>query len=337
MIGIRFHCWYVEYTGPGNEPYCIVYCYSEDGINWSEPAVVSLELHGFTPWHINIIRIDENYEMLLTAYSIGSTNAHTLLFHASSTDGLHWLLSNPEPVLKPGVNSWDDREIYRASMVRDHEGYKIWYSAADATGRWGGEADIIADNVNVLSKTQITCSFDLKNKPVGAWDVMIINKHKFLFFKIDKPTILPDGFTIKYPEPTVSGINPKQSLNNSQCNVTITGTSFHSGAAVMLTNGQMDIGATNIQTILNSSLSRNFNLTGVTAGVYNVKIVNMDSRAGLLANGYTVVSSSATAPVISEISPKKGFNNGVVMATLTGSNFSKNISVKLQGENQLTI
>ncbi len=135
--GFRFHCWYVEYTGAGHEPYGIFYCNSEDGLHWSEAVPVMLEVKDFTPWHLNITCVNNRYDMLLTAYRLGSNNAHTVLFHAVSADGIHWSLPSSKPMLQPGENSWDSREIYRAAMVKDSEGYKIWYSAASLSGKWG--------------------------------------------------------------------------------------------------------------------------------------------------------------------------------------------------------
>jgi predicted GH43/DUF377 family glycosyl hydrolase len=135
--GEKFHCWFVEYTGRGKEPYAIKYCSSEDGKTWSTPKSVTLVVPGYTPWHLNVTRTDDGYEMLLTAYQLNTNNGHTVLFHAWSLDGIEWHLSSPEPLLKPVKDSWDSKQIYRSTMVKDNSGYKIWYSAADINDKWG--------------------------------------------------------------------------------------------------------------------------------------------------------------------------------------------------------
>lgn len=135
--GSLFHCWFVEYTGPHKEPYVMKHCVSDDGRIWSNPGTIFLATPGYTPWHLNVTKTNDGFEMLLTAYRLTSDNGHTVLFHARSVNGLHWRLSSLEPFLKPVKDSWDSKEIYRSAMIKDDSGYKIWYSASDINDRWG--------------------------------------------------------------------------------------------------------------------------------------------------------------------------------------------------------
>ncbi|MGE5581569.1 MAG: OmpA family protein [Bacillota bacterium] len=63
-----------------------------------------------------------------------------------------------------------------------------------------GEADIIATNLQVVSKTEVTCALDLNGRTAGTWNVVVGNIGTFT--KKEKPTILADAFTIETPAPT---------------------------------------------------------------------------------------------------------------------------------------
>jgi hypothetical protein len=71
-----------------------------------------------------------------------------------------------------------------------------------------GQSDIVATNVKLVSKTEVSCTLDLNGKTAGQWDVVVANIGSMS--KKDKPTVLANGFTIEYPAPTVTGIQPNQ-------------------------------------------------------------------------------------------------------------------------------
>ena len=211
-----------------------------------------------------------------------------------------------------------------------------------------GEPDIIADNNKVLSKTELTCTLNLKGKTTGVWNVIVSNIGTFT--KKEKPTIIADGFTIEAAGPSISGIEPHQGLNNTIISITnLSGTDFRSGAAVMLSNSQMDIGATKIVVVSATQITCQFNLTGSKPGTYHVKVINDDNKVGLLTNGFQVIALATPTPtatptpiptpqitptplpdptatplpgpVIKAITPDKGFNNGAVLVNIDGFTF----------------
>lgn len=101
---------------------------------FGEPIECDLNVPGHVVWHIDVIRADAGFESLVTAFPRGTDMSRSRLFHATSTDGLRWLLSAPMPLLGPSLTGWDNRMIYRSSFVkRDDGSYSIWYSAAS----WG--------------------------------------------------------------------------------------------------------------------------------------------------------------------------------------------------------
>ena len=56
-----------------------------------------------------------------------------------------------------------------------------------------GEAEIVATNVNVVTVTKITCTFDLAGKATGKWNVVVTNPAD------TTPGTLTNGFTINAP------------------------------------------------------------------------------------------------------------------------------------------
>ncbi len=194
-----------------------------------------------------------------------------------------------------------------------------------------GEADIMAENVKVVSAKQVTCSLNLSGKTTGQWNVVVANIGSIT--KKDKPTVIADGFTIENPSLSITGIEPNKATNNMVVNMVIHGDHFRSGAKVVLSSGQMDIGATNVKVNSDTLVSCSFDLNGAATGTYSVRLVNDDGKTGVLANSFTIdkpVTSSALT--ISTVSPGQGFNNGTVVIRIAGTGFDPKTGVKLTGE-----
>ena len=197
-----------------------------------------------------------------------------------------------------------------------------------------GQEDIHASNVQVISPNKIACSFYMKDQQVGKWDLVVRNK-------LIKSATLKDGFTITAPAPRAKTIIPQRAYNNTTVSVEINGASFKTGAAVMLINRQMNIGAANVTVVSDSLITCEFNLNNAALGVYDVKVVNGDGASGTLANGFSVEDLpkpvTKVMPVIGDIDPNRGFNNGMILTKITGSNFEPGSTVKLSRNGQREI
>lgn len=97
---------------------------SADTLTWTGPT----ETTGITgmaaePWHLDVIRHDGTYYMLVDTYT------PDFLYAAASTDGLAWTL-NTDPVISP-LLPWDSQWIYRATLQPHESGdrFRVWYSA----------------------------------------------------------------------------------------------------------------------------------------------------------------------------------------------------------------
>lgn len=148
--------------------------------------------------------------------------------------------------------------------------------------------NITATAVAVASPTKITCVFDLNGKPTGSWDVVVTNED-------GQEGVLPNGFAIEYPAPTVSGIDPKKGPNNGPLFINeITGTRFRDGAAVKFTKtGQPDLPATGVHVINSTAVNCTVDLGGRAPGKWNVVVINSDGKSGVLNNGFEVTPPAA--------------------------------------------
>ena len=89
----------------------------------------------YKPWHIDVIRDNGRYLMLVMCKEeAGSGPRRWDLFLAQSEDNV--VYSKPELVLHGTKNGWDN-QMYRASIVRVEDEYRIYYSALNNIGKHG--------------------------------------------------------------------------------------------------------------------------------------------------------------------------------------------------------
>ncbi|HBF35947.1 MAG TPA: hypothetical protein DDW50_01345 [Firmicutes bacterium] len=143
-----------------------------------------------------------------------------------------------------------------------------------------GEPDIVADPISLISKTQISCSFDLRNKPAGVWDLTITNPKKFLFIKKEKVTVIPEAFSIvATPTPIFRQIVPNRGLNKDSIKVCIQGENLNKNIVLQLIGGdQTVITGENAEVESDSSLTCFFNLDQKAPGDYDLQMKEANGR-----------------------------------------------------------
>jgi Outer membrane protein and related peptidoglycan-associated (lipo)proteins len=198
-----------------------------------------------------------------------------------------------------------------------------------------GQEDITARDVQVISPNKIACTLNLKDQQAGKWDVVVHNK-------VIKSATLKGGFTITASAPQINAIIPQRAYNNTTVSVEIKGAAFKTGATVMLNSRQMNTGAANVKVVSDSLITCELNLNGAALGTYDVKVANVDGTSGTLANGFSVEDLpkpelKIVKPEIAGIDPSKGFNNGMILTKISGSNFEPGSTVKLSRNGQLEI
>ncbi|MCU0633100.1 MAG: PKD domain-containing protein [Methanolinea sp.] len=205
-----------------------------------------------------------------------------------------------------------------------------FHSGASVLLTRSGESDIIATGVTVPSQNQITCTFNLSGKPVGFWNVVVINDD-------DQSGMLADGFEVKYPAPTVSSLTPNKGNNNQVVSITnLAGTNFRSGASVKLNRtSQPDIVASSVIVVSPTQITCTLNLNGKAVGDWDVVVANTDGQSYTKANGFTI---EYPAPTVSSITPQKGSNDGTLfISALAGNYFRTGAEVRLTRSTQTDI
>ena len=166
-----------------------------------------------------------------------------------------------------------------------------FYKNSQVKLRAGGD-EIVASNVQFKSKTEIVCTLDLNGKAVGQWDVVVINPK-------NKTAKLIKGFTIEYPAPIVSSIQPKEGVTGLVVPVTITGQYFRNGAvAKLLTAGPSEILINKVIVNSTGKISGQIDLKNAKPGSYDLRVTNDDGKSGTLANAFTVQPAPVVTPVV---------------------------------------
>jgi len=135
-----YSMWTVNAGAPGCTAGSTVLEYrtSSDGMKWSDARSANMVQVGYVIWHLNISYLapKQEYWVAVAAYANGSDCGHTVLFFSKSHDGINWTTYS-KLVLGPST-TWDDREIYRSSLILDASTnrLKVWYSAASKGEVW---------------------------------------------------------------------------------------------------------------------------------------------------------------------------------------------------------
>lgn len=186
-----------------------------------------------------------------------------------------------------------------------------------------GQSNITGQFITWVDPTRITCVLDLTGKAVGTWDVVVVNNTD------GAEGILLDGFTIKNPAPTLTGIMPNTGINTGMVEISnLEGTNFLPNASVQLTkSGKPSVIGTDVALISSTQIQCKVNLSGVSTGAWNVTVSNSDGQSAVLPGGFTV---TYPAPIVGSITPASGKNNEVIGITnLAGSNFRDGATVYL--------
>lgn len=100
---------------------------SSDGRTWDSGTAtrVQLELGAIKPWHVDVVRGDTGFALLISGYD--TEFAHQDVFLATSKDLVTWTL-RPEPLLDHDDATLGAASLYRSSGVVDHGSLIVWYS-----------------------------------------------------------------------------------------------------------------------------------------------------------------------------------------------------------------
>jgi hypothetical protein len=88
-------------------------------------AKVDLDLGAIKPWHVDVIRGDGGFALLISGYETEFTRQNVYL--ATSKDLVHWKL-RPEPLLDQADATLGAASMYRSTGVVEHGSLIVWYS-----------------------------------------------------------------------------------------------------------------------------------------------------------------------------------------------------------------
>lgn len=171
-----------------------------------------------------------------------------------------------------------------------------------------------------VTPNQTRFSIPLTGLPIGSYILIVRNSDGSFFSPIEH-------FTITNPIPTFTTITPASGYNSSTIQISISGAKFVTGCQVRLANQNTTIPGV-ISSFTPTKFTGTFDLTGYSAGVYNLTVTNPGGTNGTKKNCFTLFSSGS-GPVISDFSPQSGVNTGVLTFTINGTNFDTGVTVTI--------
>ncbi len=158
-----------------------------------------------------------------------------------------------------------------------------------------GQSDIVAYDVKLISKDQLSCSFDLNGKTIGVWDLVLTNRRKFA--KKERTAILANAFRIEYAKPTIASIAPSSGVANSLVPVQINGADFRTGSTVKLSKtGQPDLQLTNVNVRSGQLIQGDVDLNQAQPGTYDLTVANDDGKSAVQPGSFTVLEATQPNP-----------------------------------------
>lgn len=203
----------------------------------------------------------------------------------------------------------------------------------------GTATTIDAANVTVSSATELTCDFDLRCAPTGAYACTVTTAYG--------TSTLQNALSVTaLPTPTVFGGDVSDTTNcPSPFSMTVFGLDFQDGAQVYLTRvGQPDQAATSVVFNDSFSLSATFDPSGMAIGDWNIRVENPDCQSAESDPVNYVLTVGACVPTVGSITPNTANNHNnrttqtdptlPVAVTVGGSNFVSGAEVRLRKSGQ---
>ncbi len=130
------------YSGAGDVPeektwhIWVGYATSEDGINWTKykdnPVLDVGKADSFEDRGVgqpSVVFNGSEYEMWYSGWDDIDKAWSSQIGYATSSDGIHWIKSSDNPVVRKGEKGeWDSQQIVAPTVILDGEGYKMWYT-----------------------------------------------------------------------------------------------------------------------------------------------------------------------------------------------------------------
>ena len=143
--GSTYKMWY---TGSASSVYRIIYCTSNDGVNWSNhQMVINIGDEGtydtVLSYLPSVVKLDSTYHMW---YS-GTNGSNVRIIHCDSSNGTSW--NNHQMVVDINQEgTYDVTHAYSPSVYRYNNQYIMFYSGIDGSGDYRNLRCVSSDGVN---------------------------------------------------------------------------------------------------------------------------------------------------------------------------------------------
>ena len=121
-----YQIWYIDQDNS------LKYAEAKDGKQWEDIKTIPIEYpKKLKSWHLDVIKTDLGYEMVMMAFKDWKARGIASLYYSSSKDNNTW--SKCTEIIKPttGGYYWDNRGIYRSSLLKKDGIYYVYYGASN--------------------------------------------------------------------------------------------------------------------------------------------------------------------------------------------------------------
>lgn len=149
-----YKIWYIDQDNS------LRYIEAKDGEEWKDLRTINLEYpKELKSWHVDVIKTDEGYEMVMMAFKNWKERGIASLYYSKSTDNVNW--TKCTEIIKPSTKSdyWDNRGIYRSSLLKKDGIYYVFYGASN-TENIKGIGIMYGKDINNLHKVDINYKED---------------------------------------------------------------------------------------------------------------------------------------------------------------------------------
>lgn len=150
-----YKIWYVDHD------YTVRYAEAKDNEQWKDIKELNLYYpRKLQSWHLDVVKTDKGYEMLIMAFKNWDKRGVASLYHTESKDNKKW--SKCTEIIKPTskTKNWDNRGMYRSSMIKKDGIYYVFYSASDKENI-KGIGIMYGKDINKLHKVNIDYKNDI--------------------------------------------------------------------------------------------------------------------------------------------------------------------------------
>ena len=197
----QFHMFFNSFTNwPGTV--LVGYATSEDGLHWQmaqdEPVFSSEQvLFGNGRADVSSVLVTEDNTWVMYFHTVSNGNPPMEVGRATAASPLGPWSVDPNPVLVPGPEgSWDEQSVFWPNVVRDGDGYRMYYGARDKLANFAIGMATSEDGISWKKYNDP----ETNDSPYAESDPVLMPSLEWETDKVDRPRVqlTPDGWVMIY-------------------------------------------------------------------------------------------------------------------------------------------